>query len=225
MAVDPGLSPEAGPDDAALAAILREVRARTGTDFAGYRASTVRRRVMNRVISAGAATLEGYLSRLRADPAEAGELLQRLTIKVSRFYRNPALVPPVVAALADRAACVRGRPLRAWSAGCGHGEEAYTLAILLAELREPAPDVVVVGTDLDPAALRAAAAARYAPEALVDLPAPLRDRVNAGPRRDLPGPPIGWPKNITRLLCCQLHRTPTKNISQGILLMPPNASR
>ena len=109
VTVDPGPGPEAGPDDTTLAAILREVRARTGTDFAGYRASTVRRRIMNRVISARAATLEGYLSRLRADPGEVGELLQRLTIKVSRFYRNPALVPPVVAALAERAGGCVGR--------------------------------------------------------------------------------------------------------------------
>lgn len=174
--LEPAVRPEAGPADAALAAILEELRARSGTDFNGYRLSTVRRRVMNRVVSAGAGTLEGYLARLRADPAEACELLQRLTIKVSRFYRNPAFVPPVVAALGHRAARVPGRPLRAWSAGCGRGEEAYTLAILLAELRDGGEGFEVIGSDLDPAALRAARAARYAPEAVADLPAPLRDR-------------------------------------------------
>jgi chemotaxis methyl-accepting protein methylase len=173
---DPAVGPESDPDDAVLAAILREAHARLGTDFAGYRPSTVRRRVMNRVVSAGAASLQGYLTRLREDPAEAAELLQRLTIKVSRFYRNPAFVPAVVTALADRVARVRGRPLRAWSAGCGRGEEAYTLSILLAELSGLDAGFQVIGTDLDPTALRAASAARYAPDALVDLPATLRDR-------------------------------------------------
>src|SRR5512133_3345913 len=158
-----GGGPEADPDDAVLAAILREVHERIGTDFTGYRSSTVRRRVMNRVVSAGAASLQGYLSRLRDDPAEAAELLQRLTIKVSRFYRNPAFVPAVVTALADRAARVHGRPLRAWSAGCGRGEEAYTLSILLAELSGLSAGFQVIGTDVDPVALRAPSAARSPP--------------------------------------------------------------
>ncbi len=174
--VDPTLGPGGDPDDAALAAILEEVRGRTGTDFAGYRAATVRRRVMNRVLSAGAQTLEGYLSRLRADPQEVGELLERLTIKVSCFYRNPAFIPALVAALTDRAGAAADRPLRAWSAGCGRGEEAYTLAILLAELGQPCLAGQVVGSDVDPLALRAASAARYPGEALVDLPPRLRAR-------------------------------------------------
>lgn len=158
------------PADAALAAIVEVVRSCRGTDFGGYRPDTVRRRVLNRALSAGAVTLEEYLERLRSDPAEVGELVQRLTIKVSRFFRNPECIPPVRSALAARAARAAGRPLRAWSAGCGRGEEAYTLAILLAELDpRPAPGQVI-GTDIDPAALRAAAAARYGREAIDDLP-------------------------------------------------------
>ncbi|HET8734579.1 MAG TPA: CheR family methyltransferase, partial [Anaeromyxobacteraceae bacterium] len=172
--VDPTLRPEGDPSEAALAAILEVVRRRTGTDFAGYRAATVRRRVMNRVLSAGAQTLEGYLPRLLVDPGEVGELVERLTIKVSRFYRNPLLVPAVAGALAQRARAAGDRPLRVWSAGCGRGEEAYTLAILLAELGQPCLAGQVVGSDVDPAALRAAAAARYPSEAVVDLPPRLR---------------------------------------------------
>ncbi len=160
--------------DAALAAILEVVRSRRGTDFAAYRPDTVRRRVQNRALSAGAVTLEEYLGRLRADPVEVGQLVQRLTIKVSRFYRNPESIPAVSAALAARAA--GGRRLRAWSAGCGRGEEAYTLGILLAELGQPSWPGQVVGSDVDPAALRAAAAACYTPEALVDLPPELAVR-------------------------------------------------
>ncbi len=164
------------PADAVLAAIVEVVRSRRGTDFGGYRPETVRRRVLNRALSAGAVTLEAYLDRLRSDPAEVGELVQRLTIKVSRFFRNPGCIPPLRAALAARAAQVAGRPLRAWSAGCGRGEEAYTLAILLAELDpRPAPGQVI-GTDIDPSALRVAAAARYGPEAIADLPPDLARR-------------------------------------------------
>ncbi len=170
----PGSLPEEG--DAALAAILEIVRARRGTDFAAYRPETVRRRVENRVLSAGAASLADYLVRLRSDPAELGELVQRLTIKVSHFYRNAASIPAVRTALAARAAESAGGLLRVWCAGCGRGEEAYTLAILLAELGQPAWPGQVIGSDVDPAALRAAAVACFPPQALADLPPDLRAR-------------------------------------------------
>lgn len=160
----------------ALQAILEVVRSRRGTDFAAYRPDTVLRRVQNRALSAGATTLEDYLGRLRSDPAEVGQLLQRLTIKVSRFYRNPEVIPAVRAALAARATAAPGGRVRVWSAGCGRGEEAYTLAILLAELGQPAAPGQVIGSDIDPAALEAAAAARFPPEALADLPPDLRAR-------------------------------------------------
>ncbi len=205
--VDPTLGQGGDPEGPAIAAILDVVRARTGTDFAGYRAATVRRRVMNRVVSAGAQTLEGYLSRLLADPHEVGELVARLTIKVSRFYRNPHHVEAVVAALA-RLAAAGDRPLRAWSAGCGRGEEAYTLAILLAELGQPSVAGQVIGSDVDPAALGAATAARYPDEALVDLPPRLRARhLQAGG----PGEPLVVREGIrarVRLLAHDLTTTP-----------------
>lgn len=172
----PGRRSSSAPREPALDAIVELVRSRRGTDFGAYRPDTVRRRVMNRALSAGAGSLEEYLARLRSDPAEVGHLLERLTIKVSRFFRNPEHVPAVRAALAARAATATERPLRVWSAGCARGEEAYTLAMLVAEL-DPVPRPgQVIGTDLDPAALRAAAAARYPREAVADVPPDLAGR-------------------------------------------------
>jgi chemotaxis protein methyltransferase CheR len=49
----------------------------------------------------------------------------------------------------------RGRKLRVWSAACSHGQEAYSLAILLAE-KWPAVDTEILGTDVSlPAVERA----------------------------------------------------------------------
>jgi chemotaxis protein methyltransferase CheR len=52
------------------------------------------------------------------------------------------------------------QPARVWSAGCATGEEAYSLAILLAE-EGLDKDALVLGTDLSPAALEKARAASY----------------------------------------------------------------
>ena len=97
-----------------------------------------------------------------------------MTIKVSRFYRNgevfDVLREHVLPALARQRA---GEPLRIWSAGCGYGEEPYTLAMLLAETGVAGR---VYATDIDRAALEGALAARYSDAALGELPLELRER-------------------------------------------------
>ncbi len=162
------------PEDAvALDRVLALVRQRTGIDFNGYRPATLHRRVRNRMISANIATLPAYLEKLEADPLEAAQLVERLTIKVSRFFRDLGTFRALSAALA-RLRETRPGPLSIWSAGCGFGEEPYGLAILLLELG--AADADILATDVDPAALDAARRAEYPEAALEDLPAPLRGR-------------------------------------------------
>jgi chemotaxis methyl-accepting protein methylase len=120
------------------------------------------------MISVGESSLGAYLQRLRADAEEASRLLERLTIKVSRFYRNARTfdflmseVIPTLAKMCD------GAPLRVWSAGCGCGEEAYTLAMLLDRAGVAG---TVEATDIDPAALAFARVGIYRAEALAELP-------------------------------------------------------
>jgi chemotaxis protein methyltransferase CheR len=162
--------------EGALAEVIALLRARVGVDLRGYRRATLARRIATRAISAGAPDVAAYVALLRADDrGEAARLLERMTVKVSRFWRNGAAARSVARALGAELARAP-RPLRAWSAGCGRGEEAYTIAILLAELGQAGGPPSVLATDIDPAALAAAAAGRYPEAALAELPAALRDR-------------------------------------------------
>lgn len=158
----------------AFECILALVCERTGTDFRRYRRSTVTRRVLNRMISVGASTFADYLALLRDHEPESAQLLQRVTIKVSRFYRNrevfDVLRERVIPALARERA---GKPLRIWSAGCGYGEEPYTLAMLLDEAGVAGS---IHATDIDRVALEGARSARYSNSALEELPVELRTR-------------------------------------------------
>jgi len=146
--------------------ILAELRWRTGVDFSRYRPATIRRRVHNRMISVGAAWFDEYLVHLRQSVAEAELLLDRLAIKVSRFYRHaPAwdeLRATVLPALARE-----HRRVRIWSAACGYGEEVYTLAMLL---DEAGLDGTMLGTDIDSSAIAAAEQGRYPRSAFDELP-------------------------------------------------------
>jgi chemotaxis protein methyltransferase CheR len=155
-----------------IADILTLVRVRCGIDFSAYREATVDRRIRNRMISVGAETLEEYRRVLEGSEAEAQQLIERITIKVSRFYRNPAafdVLRRVVLPELGR----RERRLRIWSAGCARGEEAYTLAMLLEEAGQ---DGIVCASDIDAQALESAAEGVYPAEALLDLPLPWRER-------------------------------------------------
>jgi chemotaxis protein methyltransferase CheR len=165
--------PAADPD--ALEPLLELLRSRDDLDLRGYRRGTLARRVQNRMMAAGVPTLSAYLERLRADRAETPRLLERLTIKVSRFFRNAFAVGVVARAL--EAELARGpRRLSVWSAGCGRGEEPYTLAMVLAELGQERGAPQVLATDIDPSALSAAAAGVYAPEALAEVSPEVRAR-------------------------------------------------
>lgn len=159
---------------AAFQAILALLRERTGTDFARYRLPTVTRRVLNRMISVGARTYDEYLAMLRVDEREPQRLLQRITIKVSRFYRNQSTFDTLRSTVLPELAARRtGALLQIWSAGCGCGEEPYTLAMLCEEAGIPAS---ITATDIDTVALETASSARYSPSALAELPVDLRDR-------------------------------------------------
>jgi len=157
-----------------LAAVLDVLRQRTGCDFSRYRPATIQRRVRNRMISVGVATLHEYLARLEAVEEEAAYLLARLTIKVSRFYRNSATFDAlrrcVIPELARRRV---GAPLRIWSAGCGNGEEAYSLAMLLEETNVAGS---IDASDIDPMALATAVTGVYPAEACQELPPELAAR-------------------------------------------------
>jgi chemotaxis methyl-accepting protein methylase len=152
--------------------MLAIVRARTGVDFLGYREPTLERRISSRMTTLGIACREEYLRLLRRSEAEAAQLLERITIKVSRFYRHRPTFDLLREQVMPRLAAL-GRPVRAWSAGCGRGEEAYTLAMLL---DEASIEGAVEATDIDALALEHARAGVYAEAAADELPAALRER-------------------------------------------------
>ncbi len=99
-------------------------------------------------------------------------------ITISRFYRGKgvfAFLGDVVLPTLARNATESGRDeISAWSAGCGSGEEPYTLALLWKFNPPERPTDVelrILGTDVDEALLRRARAAIYPHGCLKELPA------------------------------------------------------
>ncbi len=114
-----------------------------------------------------------------AAETERAALFEALRVGETRFFRHQqhlqTLIEFVVPALAGKHRDTNLRPtVRAWSAGCASGEEAYTLAMVLGALL-PRCDVRVLGTDLSSTALDHARAGRYSADALTHVPARWRD--------------------------------------------------
>jgi chemotaxis protein methyltransferase CheR len=144
---DPRLQAERSGDDYTV--FCDGFRALTSIDLSQYKRGQMERRIRTFAQRRGVTDLAAYLLRLRRDRAELDEFLDRVTINVSQLWRNPEqwtvleheVLPELIAA------APAGR-VKAWSAGCSYGAEAYTLAALFRQL-DPRTRAEIVGTDID----------------------------------------------------------------------------
>ena len=158
----------------ALRKILVLLRAQTGHDFAQYKRSTVARRLAHRQAVHQIDSLDHYVQYVQQTPTELEALFHDLLIGVTQFFRDPAAVQALEQRIipqlfADKAATA---VIRVWSVGCATGEEAYSLAILLAERQEALKQtfrVQVFATDIDSQAIATARIGLYPASIAADL--------------------------------------------------------
>src|ERR1044071_6135895 len=146
-------APTERPDDP-LRDLLGQVSAQTNIDFRNYKSSTILRRIGRRMAVTHNSNIRDYGDYLRTHPEEVNELVKAFLIKVTGFFRDPEafdfLRGSIIPELIERAKA-NGRTLRMWSAGCATGEEAYSLALLLADqLGQDFPEwnIKIFATDL-----------------------------------------------------------------------------
>jgi two-component system, chemotaxis family, CheB/CheR fusion protein len=159
-------SADALPAGDAVTEIIILLRVRTNVDFAHYKRTTIKRRILRRMALRGLENPLDYLRLLRDDAAELHNLYQDFLIRVTQFFRDSdafdALKEQVFPAV------VKGRaansPIRIWVAGCSTGEEVYSLAIVLKEYLEAQAasiPIKILATDLNEQALEKARAGIY----------------------------------------------------------------
>jgi two-component system, chemotaxis family, CheB/CheR fusion protein len=167
---------EPKPDDDALRHVTAILSRQANIDFRPYKPATLLRRIGRRMFVTHTHNLEEYAHFLDAHPQEVAELVMTLLIKVTEFFRDPeaftVLHREVLPQLLEGAR-ERGRLLRLWSAGCATGEEAYSLALVLADLLGPEMadwTIKIFATDLDESAVAFARRGLYPPNVLKKLP-------------------------------------------------------
>jgi two-component system CheB/CheR fusion protein len=168
------------PDDlASLPALLTVVRQRAGVDFRDHRRDILVKGVRRRVAATGAADLEAYHQILEREPGEIERLVEALVQPVSSFFRERDVFDALAnAVLPEQRLRARGAAVRVWAAGVATGEEAWSLAMLLAVSRQVTPGQMLelLATDVDERSLAAARLGRYPARAAADVPSGLRAR-------------------------------------------------
>lgn len=142
-------------------------------DLSLYKEAQMKRRLTSLRNKRGFKDFTTYYQAIERDTELSSEFIDRITINVSEFYRNPqrweVLRDKVIPQL------IKGkRSLRIWSAACSTGEEPYSLAMLMKEHYSQI-NTTIIATDIDDNALEKAKAGSYDKQALTHVP---KDKVS-----------------------------------------------
>lgn len=149
-------------------ALLQLVLKEKGLDCRQYKISYLKRRLKVRMSAVQRTTYQAYRKLLEQDTEEYDRLLDRLTINVSQFYRDPSVYQQIKRVVIP--AWRQCLEVRIWSAGCASGEEPYSLAMLLQEELPGICRAGILATDIDSVCLQRARDGVYKASALSALP-------------------------------------------------------
>ncbi|MEI6154960.1 MAG: protein-glutamate O-methyltransferase CheR [Deltaproteobacteria bacterium] len=159
-----------------LKPILDYLLEKRGFDFSGYHPAMLERRIAQRLPATACNDFNEYLSCLQRNTDELDQLIDVITINVSRFFRNTLtfelIADKILPAIVREKTRLQDYTLRVWSAGCAMGEESYSLAILIHELLEKERldmNLHIFATDIDTRVLKDAKKAVYPPTSIENI--------------------------------------------------------
>jgi chemotaxis protein methyltransferase CheR len=156
--------------------IRRQILALVKVDLNCYKAPQMQRRLQVYLVRSGHANWPKFFRTIQNDSAALRKFRDYLTINVSSFFRDPDKYKHLETVILPE---LLGQcpTLRVWSAGCSHGQEAYSLAMLLAEATKSDYRHQILATDIDSSALeKARAGGPYTLSELTNIPPALLSR-------------------------------------------------
>lgn len=144
--------------DEDLVNILQLLYKSTGLDFSQYKMSTIKRRIIRRMMLFRQETLKGYAQYIRNNKSEINLLYQDLLINVTTFFRDADMCEYLKKTLLPRIAKAKSpnQPIRIWVPACSTGQETYSLAMLLMEVlgdRANTTPIQIFATDISETAI------------------------------------------------------------------------
>ena len=145
-------------NNAELKIILQVLLKVKHVDFSHYKMNTIKRRMIRRMMINKIKTLSLYAEYIQQKNNEIDLLYQDLLINVTDFFRDPDAFQYLQSDLFPRLITGKlpGETLRVWVAACATGEEVYSIAMLLMEMKESEMNnfsFQIFATDLSPDAI------------------------------------------------------------------------
>ena len=146
--------------------VLSLLKEKLGVDFNFYRQTTVRRRIIRRMVVLKTGSITEYVDYVKNNKSELDVLFQDLLITVTSFFRDKATFETLCDVVLPE--IIKNKktstPIRIWVAGCSTGQEAFSVAICLHEFlgeNEGNTRVQIFATDLSEKAIKIARSGVY----------------------------------------------------------------
>ncbi len=158
--------------------LLQLFRRKTGFAFEQYKESMLRRRIERRMVVNKAKSLEDYIAFVEDSNTEADIFLKEVQISVTGFFRDERAFEALHTALKVIVSKKeRDDAVRIWVPGCATGEEAFSIAALVADTLGPRlgrVKVQIYATDVDESAIAHARKSIYLKSLASSIPADIQ---------------------------------------------------
>ncbi|MEI6348721.1 MAG: CheR family methyltransferase [Bacteroidota bacterium] len=157
-----------------LKTVLQILFKEKNVDFSHYKMNTIKRRMLRRMLINKVKTLKQYTELIGQKETEVDLLYQDLLINVTGFFRDTdafLFLKSVVLPLLLKSKTT-GETLRIWVAACATGEEVYSIAMMLLEIKEIESNhipIQIFATDLSAEAIIQARAGEYSAHQLKNV--------------------------------------------------------
>lgn len=147
---------------------IHKIHKSIGINLSLYKEAQMKRRLTSLRNKRGYDNFNSYYRAIMQNETLMDEFINRITINVTEFYRNPKrwdilhkkILPIIIESKST---------LNIWSAACSTGEEPYTVAMLM-QKHFPMISTKILATDIDEVALELAKQGIYKEDSLKDLP-------------------------------------------------------
>jgi chemotaxis methyl-accepting protein methylase len=147
--------------------------------WAGYRKvrKGVKKRISRHMQELNYPNIKIYLDQLNKSAEVRQECERRMTVSISRFFRDRQLWLDLETDILPRLIEREKKVLRVWSAGCARGEEVYSFKIIWDHVNkkyEQLPEIEIAATDMHPDYIEKARAGIYARSSMKEIPREVR---------------------------------------------------
>jgi chemotaxis protein methyltransferase CheR len=119
-------------EDIEVELLLEALKNRYGYDFTGYAKASLKRRLLELTQYFSVAHLSQLIPLVLYDESVAQTVINSISVPTSEFFRDPSVWRYLRETIMPQLASFPR--INIWQAGCGYGQEAYSLVILLHEM-------------------------------------------------------------------------------------------